>query len=342
MSADLPSIPLSVLDLVPVERGSTAQAAVASTLETAAAADEVGLTRFWITEHHNMAGIASTTPAVLLAAVGAATQRIRLGSGGVMLPNHPPLIVSETFSTLATLYPDRIDVGVGRAPGTDQETAIALRRTATERFAEDLVDLLGYLHVDGHGTDAVVAYPRSDQRPTPWLLGSSINSARLAAKLGLPYAFAQHFFGATGAQSAIAAYRTEFRSGPFLKDPYVLATVHVVCGDSDDHAQRLALPAAIAAMPGLQEPGAQFLDPSEASRRVREFRSEDAIAKLWQAQAIGASPKVRDRLKDIITQLNPDELMITNNITDGAEKIASLRRVRDLFGPAALPRGLAQ
>lgn len=246
-------IHLSLLDLAPVGRGTAQADAVTAVREVASWADGVGLNRFWVAEHHGAANIASSAPAVLFAAVGAATERIRIGSGGVMLPNHPPLVVAESFGTLAALYPDRVDLGIGRAPGTNPQTAQALRRSPDERFGQDLTELLSFVRgrfTGGHPYETIRAVPRPPVPPQTWLLGSSTTSARLAGELGLRYAFAHHFFGAPGAADALVAYREAFRpaeGGP--SNPHAVVTAHVVCGENDEHARYLATPA-LAPCPG--------------------------------------------------------------------------------------------
>ena len=217
----LPRVPMSMLDLVPVGEGADATEAVQASLELARRADELGFTRYWLAEHHNMAGIASSAPAVMIAAIAAATRDIRVGSGGVMLPNHAPLVVAEQFGTLAALHPGRIDLGLGRAPGTDQYTAAALRRAANpsaDDFPEQLGELGSFLAgewPDGHPYGRISAVPHASSPPVIWLLGSSLYSAELAGLLGMPFAFAHHF-SAANTLPALARYRESFRPGRVL------------------------------------------------------------------------------------------------------------------------------
>ncbi len=216
------------------------------TTELARRADELGYHRFWVAEHHNMPAIASSAPAVLIAHLAAHTTDIRLGSGGVMLPNHAPLVVAEQFGTLEALYPGRIDLGIGRAPGTDQVTALALRRTmeglSAEGFPRELNDLMGYF--DETASGRITATPGRGQRPAVWLLGSSGFSAQLAGALGLPFSFAHHF-SAQNTLPALALYRQSFRPSRWLERPYAMVAVNAVCAESDERAEWLAGPAGL-------------------------------------------------------------------------------------------------
>src|SRR5947207_5242316 len=237
---------LSVLDLAPVAAGSSVAKALQNSLDLAQHVERLGYGRHWVAEHHNMPGIASSAPAVLLAHIGAATSNIRIGSGGVMLPNHAPLVVAEQFGMLEALHPGRVDLGIGRAPGTDPLTARALRRTelsfTEDEFPAQLVELLGYFDgefPDGHPYRHITAVPGLGYRPALWLLGSSDYSARLAGMLGLPFSFAHHF-AARGTLGALAAYRAAFRPSDERERPYAMLGVAVVCADTDERARWLA------------------------------------------------------------------------------------------------------
>ncbi|GAA4873590.1 MsnO8 family LLM class oxidoreductase [Saccharopolyspora cebuensis] len=328
-------IPLSVLELAPVERGTAAAGAVAAAREVARWADAAGLHRFWVAEHHNSGNIASSAPAVLLAAVGAVTERIRLGSGGVMLPNHPPLVVAESFGTLDALHPGRVDLGVGRAPGTDPTTAEALRRVPAERFGSEVDDLIGFVRGSfppGHHYEGIRAVPAPAAPPQVWMLGASTSSARAAALLGLPYAFAHHFFGATGAAEALAAYRAEFRPVSGMARPHAMITAHVVCGEDAEHARWLAAPAIMSALgvggAGRAEP---FASPKEADAQEWTARQRAEADAIVAAQAIGDAEHVAGRLAELLATTGADELMVTNNVTDLDERIRCYERVRDLL-----------
>ena len=245
-------VPLSVLDLAPVGEGSSPAAALQASLALAREAERLGYTRYWVAEHHNMPGIASSSPPVLLAHAAAVTSTIRLGSGGVMLPNHSALVVAEQFGMLEALHPGRIDLGIGRAPGTDQVTARALRRSpralAVDDFPEQLVELFGYFDgafPEGHPYRHITATPGLGYRPAVWLLGSSDYSAQAAGMLGLPFSFAHHF-AARNTLPALAAYRQEFRPSEHLDEPHVMLGISVMCAETDEEARWLAGPSALA------------------------------------------------------------------------------------------------
>jgi luciferase family oxidoreductase group 1 len=316
-------LPVSVLDIAPVEQGASAADALATTLALARHAEALGCNRLWVAEHHNAPSIASSSPAVILAVLGAVTSRIRLGSGGVLLLNHSPLVVAEQFGTLNAFYPGRFDLGIGRAPGGDSRAAQALRRVPDERFSAELADLTRLLAGDFPGVTAVPRYAGS---PQMWLLGSGTGSARLAAALGLPFAFAHHF-KPENTVDAVAIYRREFKSGT-IQEPYVMVCVQAVCAEDDQRARMLADPGQLSV---LRFPHQPQLTVEQA--QAHEWTPEDrAWASGRQAlQAIGGPETVRDRLTDIIETVTPDELMITNVIADEKARLDSLTRVRELF-----------
>jgi luciferase family oxidoreductase group 1 len=231
------SVPLSVLDLATVDRGQTVGASLQGSVRLAQLAEQAGYRRVWYAEHHNFSSIASSATAVLIAHVAANTSRIRLGAGGVMLPNHAPLVIAEQFGTLASLHPDRIDLGLGRAPGTDPVTVRALRRdpNAADTFPQDVLELQGYLS-DESRVPGVQAIPGRGTNVPLYILGSSLFGAQLAAKLGLPYAFASHFAPAA-LQQAVAVYRERFEPSEQLGEPYVIAAVNVIAADTEEEAQ---------------------------------------------------------------------------------------------------------
>ena len=234
-------IPLSILDLAPIVQGGTAAETFRRTLELARHAERWGYTRFWLAEHHNMPGIASAATAVVIGHVAAGTSTIRVGSGGVMLPNHSPLVVAEQFGTLESLYPGRIDLGLGRAPGTDPQTTLALRRdrhAADESFPRDVIELQAYFAPIAPG-QIVRAVPGAGLRVPIWLLGSSLFSAQLAAQLGLPFAFASHF-APDHLIGALEIYRAHFRPSDALAEPYAMVGVSVVAAGTDAEAERLS------------------------------------------------------------------------------------------------------
>lgn len=232
-------IPFSVLDLSPIAVGKTAGEALAQTLELARAAERLGYQRFWVAEHHNMPGIASAATAVVVGYVAGGTKHIRVGAGGVMLPNHAPLVVAEQFGTLASLYPGRIDLGIGRAPGTDMHTAQALRRdvrAAVDQFPKDVLELQGYFAPEQAG-QRIRAVPATGLEVPMWLLGSSLYSAQLAATHGLPFAFASHF-APDDLDNALALYRHRFQPSKYLAAPYVMLGLNVIAADTDREARR--------------------------------------------------------------------------------------------------------
>jgi luciferase family oxidoreductase group 1 len=333
LSADLP---VSVLDLVPVGEGVDAAEAVASSLTLARRADELGFTRYWLAEHHNMPGIASSAPPVMIAAVAAATRRIRVGSGGVMLPNHAPLVVAEQFGTLAALHPGRIDLGLGRAPGTDQFTARALRREATpsaDDFPEQLGELGAFLAgqwPDGHPYGAIKAVPHASEQPVIWLLGSSLYSAELAGLLGMPFAFAHHF-SARNTLPALARYRESFRPIGNLDTPHAMVTVNVVCAPTDDEAERIALPAALSFLRLRQGRPGPLPTPETAAAHPWSAEERAFVAQRREGQAVGSPETVEKELAALLADTAADELMVTAMLHDPADRIRSIELVRELF-----------
>ena len=283
-------LPLSVLDLAPVGEGSTPTQALRSSLVLAAEAERLGYRRYWVAEHHNMPGIASSSPPVLLAHAAGVTETIRLGSGGVMLPNHASLVVAEQFGMLEALHPGRIDLGIGRAPGTDQLTARALRRSpgapAVDDFPEQLVELMGYFSgefPEGHPYARITAVPGLGHRPELWLLGSSDYSAQAAGVLGLPFSFAHHF-AAANTEPAVRAYRAAFRPSADLDAPYVMLGVSVVCAETVEEARWLAGSGALAFLRLRSGRPGRYPTPEEASRlplhaaRARVGQGVDLLA----------------------------------------------------------------
>jgi luciferase family oxidoreductase group 1 len=332
----LPNLPLSVLDLVPVGEGVDSSAAVAASLSLARRADELGFTRYWLAEHHNMPGIASSAPAVMIGAVAAATERIRVGSGGVMLPNHPPLVVAEQFGTLAALHPGRIDLGLGRAPGTDRFTAAALRREANPA-ADEFPDQLGELGCflagawpEGHPYAAIQAVPHASVQPVIWLLGSSLYSAELAGLLGMPFAFAHHF-SAANTLPALETYRRNFRPGRELDEPYAMVTVNVLCAPTDEDADRIARPSELSFLRLRQgRPGPL---PSSETAAAHPWTDQERafVAQRREGQAVGSPETVEKSLAAVLEATRADELMITAMAYDPADRIRSIELVRELF-----------
>jgi len=321
----LRDIRLSMLDLVAVREGGTVADALAIALRTARRAESLGFARYWLAEHHNMQGIASSATAVLVGYIAGGTSRIRVGSGGVMLPNHAPLVVAEAFGTLAELYPDRIDLGLGRAPGTDQITMRALRRDRTESEADfprevaELQQLLG----DPQPGQRVIAMPGAGTRVPIWLLGSSLFSALLAAQRGLPYAFASHFAPRLLLQ-ALDLYRSEFRPSAALEKPYVIIGVPLIAAPTDEEAEFLASSTyrrVLGILHGkrsrLQAPEANFMQQLHPQEKA-------AIDDFLAAAVIGGPDKVREGLGALLQSTAADELMLVCDVFDPALRLRSL------------------
>jgi len=333
------AVPLSVLDLAPVPSGSTSGQALADTVELARQVERLGFLRFWVAEHHGMAGVASSAPAVLVGAVAAATSTMRVGSGGVMLPNHAPLVVAEQFGMLEALHPGRIDLGLGRAPGTDPRTAAALRRTtdglSADDFPEQLTQLVGFFRGTVPGLSAV---PAEGNEPAVWLLGSSGYSAQVAGLLGLPFAFAHHF-SPHNTEPALELYREVFRPSDVLSAPYAAVCVPVIAADSERRARELAEPGALSflrlrsGMPGVL--------PSEAEAAAHPWtpRERDFVEDRLANQVLGDPDGVRRGLESLLTRTRADELLVTTTTHDPADRLRSFELVAGLAAgaPLALP-----
>jgi len=303
--------PLSILDLARIGPGQTARDSIAASVELARTAEEYGYRRVWYAEHHNMPTIASSAPAVLIAHVGTFTSRIRLGSGGVMLPNHTPLTIAEQFGTLDAMYPGRIDLGLGRAPGADPNTMRALRREApsADTFPQDVLELQAYLAGRSliPGVDAVPG--RGSEIPL-YILGSSLFGATLAAALGLPYAFASHF-APQALEPAVAAYRREFRPSEQLDRPYVIAGVNVVAADTTADARGQFQATRRAFATGLFGRGQSFTD-EQADRLLAEGAAAQ-VDQMLRHFALGTPAEVRDYLEAFVRQADADELIVAHH-----------------------------
>ena len=345
-----PLVPLSVLDLAPVGEGSSPSQALANSLDLARRAEALGYRRYWVAEHHNMPGIASSSPPVLLAHVGAGTVTIRLGSGGVMLPNHSSLVVAEQFGMLEALHPGRIDLGIGRAPGTDPVTAAALRRSdparggagGADEFPQQLADLLSFFDgewPEGHPFSRITAVPGLGYRPDIWLLGSSTYSAQVAGLLGLPFSFAHHF--ASGAtDEAVATYRASFRPSASLAEPHVMLGVSVTCADDDARARWLAKPSIIGFLRLRAGRPGRMITP-EAAAEHTFTPSEREFVKGWTAsQVVGSPATVRSRLDELVARTGADELMVTTMVHGHDDRLRSYELVAEVAGlrePAGRP-----
>ena len=318
-------VPLSILDLAPIVEGSDAASALRHSLDLAQHAEAWGYKRFWVAEHHNMDGVASSATAVLIAHVAGGTKSIRVGSGGVMLPNHAPLVIAEQFGTLATLFPDRIDLGLGRAPGTDQLTARALRRhlnsNEEDDFPRDVVELIGYLDAPQPGMP-VRAIPGVGTQVPVWILGSSLYGAQLAAYLGLPYAFASHF-APDLLEQALDVYRDTYRPSTRWPEPHTMVGVNVVAADNDAEGARL--------LTSLQQ---RFLGmrrgvrgplprPVESMDSLWNEAERVGVARMLAATASGGRDKVARELNAIVARTGADELIVAGAIHDHGARLRS-------------------
>ena len=316
---------LSVLDLVPVRTDQTTADALAATRALARVADDAGYTRYWVAEHHNMAAVAATNPPVLIAMVAAATERIRVGSGGVMLPNHAPLVVAEQFALLEAAYPGRIDLGIGRAPGSDPVTSYALRHgaggvsdEAVTHFPEYVDNVLAMMSPEGVGlgiqgrTYPLRATPQAVSVPMIWLLGSSDYSARLAAEKGMPYVFAHHFSG-SGTAEALALYRDSFRPSPELAEPRTFLTVNAVVAETDEEARRLALPqlrAMLALRTGAEMGPLRLVEEAEKLELELPQAHLDLLDAMAQRWVIGSPATARAEIERLADTFEVDEVML--------------------------------
>jgi luciferase family oxidoreductase group 1 len=330
-------VPLSVLDLCPVPTGEPTGEALCRSLDLARHAERWGFTRYWVAEHHNMPGIASSAPAVLVGQIASATSSIRVGSGGVMLPNHAPLTVAEQFGMLEAMYPGRIDLGIGRAPGTDRATARALRRSAeglpAADYASQLAELRAYFTsppAEDGSAGPIRAIPAEGNEPAVWLLGSTGYSAEMAGLLGLPFAFAHHF-SAANARPALALYRRTFRPSAGLAEPYCLISVSVLCSEDAETAHwrhgssRLSMLRLRAGRPST------LPSPEEAAQRPYSAAEQAVIAEATGSHVVGDPATVIGQLDRLVESTGADELMVTTSTFAHADRLASY----ELLAPAA-------
>jgi luciferase family oxidoreductase group 1 len=323
------SIPLSVLDLAPVAAGSTAGEALAETTALARRADALGFRRFWVAEHHNIPSVASTAPEVLVAHLAASTERIRLGSGGVMLPNHAPLAVAERFGMLEALHPGRIDLGLGRAPGTDMRTAMALRSTSPEHFEQQFAELRGHLGT-GHG--GMRAVPGKHTVPELWMLGSTDGGARIAAALGLPFVFAHHFHPHF-TEPALELYRSLFAPSDLLDAPRTIVAAGIVVGDDAEHAARLALPGAVAMLRLRQGRPAPIPSVEQAVALLPRLSPAEraALDESLQRPIVGGAQTVHAALVELVERTGSDELMLTSQVAEPGMRQRGLEQLAGVF-----------
>ena len=321
---------LSVLDLAPIVEGSDAGSALANSLDLAQHAEEWGYRRFWLAEHHNMQGIASSATAVCIGYVAQGTNTIRVGSGGVMLPNHAPLVIAEQFGTLASLYPGRIDLGLGRAPGTDQQTSFALRRNLqgnVDGFPRDVLELQNFLGAAEPG-QKVRAVPGEGTKVPLWILGSSLYGAQLAAMLGLPFGFASHFAPAQMEQ-AIDIYRSRFQASETLSDPYVMLGFNVCAAPSEEEAIYLRT-SAIKSFLRMRAGNPARLPPPEKGFEKTLSESENRmLSEMSKASVVGSAAAVHEGIDSFVKRTGADELIITCQIYEHEKRLQSYSIVAD-------------
>lgn len=316
------NIPISILELAMVTENHTPADAFANAVSLAKHAEELNFNRFWLAEHHNMEGVASTATAILIGHIANSTKTIRIGSGGIMLPNHAPLVVSEQFGTLATLFPGRIDLGLGRAPGTDQLTAQALRRDqrAVMDFEGNIKEIQKYLSV--HNKNSQVRSIPGEGLDIPiWILGSSIDSAYLAAAMGLPYAFASHFAPAQLAQ-AIEIYREHFKPSAQLDKPYVMPCINVIAAETDHEAERLATSFKLLFL-GILTGRRQKMQPPVDPEDFMDPLEEAALQQMIRYSFIGSREKVKTQLESFIKMTGADEIMVSTPVYDHEARLKS-------------------
>ena len=333
-SFKLNDISFSVLDLAPVLSGKTPADSFKNSMALARHTENLGYKRFWLAEHHNMEGIASAATSVLIGFIAGGTSKIRVGSGGIMLPNHSPLVIAEQFGTLATLYPGRIDLGLGRAPGTDQSTARALRRHlsgSVEDFPANVKELLQYFSSSNKGAQ-VRAIPGEGVHVPVWLLGSSTFSAQLAGMLGLPFAFASHFAPAQ-LPIALNVYRNNFQPSEILNEPYTMAGVNVIAADTDEEAGQLATSLYISFLNLIRGGKAVKLQPPvESMDNYWTEPEKNAANRMLHYTFVGGESTIRDQLQSFLDQTQVDEIIVASNIYDQEARLHSYQILSGIFG----------
>jgi len=336
---------LSILDLVRVTEATDARGALDNARDLAAHAEDWGYTRFWVAEHHNMPGIASAATAVVIAHIAGGTRRIRVGAGGIMLPNHAPLVIAEQFGTLARLFPGRIDLGLGRAPGTDQATLRALRRDpmAADTFPQDVVELQAYLAPLAEGpreSRRIQAVPATGTEVPLWILGSSHFGAMLAAELGLPYAFASHF--APGElMNALAIYRSRFKPSAQLDRPYAMVGVNVIAAESDAEARRLATTQQMSFTNLIRGTRGLSRPPIDDIESYWSPMEKAQAARMLACSVVGAPESLRRGLADLAAETGADEFIVVSDVYDHAARLRSFELIAEAAGvkpAAAAPR----
>jgi luciferase family oxidoreductase group 1 len=328
-------LPLSILDLTPVPSGSSPADAIRNTVDLARHADALGYHRYWLAEHHNTPGMACPAPPIMVGHVADATERIRVGSGGVMLPNHSPLHVAESFRLLEALHPGRIDLGIGRAPGTDGVTASALRRNAgSTEFPSLLAELFAFCTAgfpNDHPYRAVTAEPSESPLPPVWILGSSVFGAQVAAAFGLGFAFARHL-NPRGAVDALRVYRDGFRPSESLADPRTILTVSAICADTTEEAEDLAMSLGLGVVRMRQGQPGKLPSCDEARSHVWTEWESDQLRRYRRAQVLGTPAEVRDGLLALVDETGADELMVMTSVHDHQARRHSYSLMADVMG----------
>ena len=331
-------VPLSILDLSPVAAGSSGAVSLRNSLDLARLADRLGFTRYWVAEHHNLPSIASSAPDIMIGQIAAATERIRVGSGGIMLPNHAPLMVAERFKVLEALFPGRIDLGLGRAPGTDPVTSYALRRRQDAGGDDDFLQRFQELMLfesnafpEGHPFRSVRAMPEDVALPPIWLLGSSGYSAQLAAMVGAGFSFAHHFSDYDAA-AAMLSYRDQFKPSPARATPYAILGCAAVCADSDAEAERLAATIDLNFVRRSRGEYLPLASPEEAAAYPYSPAERGLIARNRARLFVGAKPTILQQLAPMIAATKADEVMVTTMIYDHAARRHSYELLAQAFG----------
>ncbi|WP_119068981.1 LLM class flavin-dependent oxidoreductase [Rubrobacter indicoceani] len=337
---------LSVLDLSPVPEGSTSSDALKNTIDLAQHADDLGYKRYWLAEHHNLVSVASSSPEVMISSVAAATENIRVGSGGIMLPNHAPLKVAETFRVLEALHPDRIDLGLGRAPGTDGRTAYALRRTPGEddaqaamadRFPKQLAELFAFSgggFPTGHVFDGIEAVPTDVDLPPVWLLGSSDYSAQASAQMGLGFAFAAHF-STMDPVGVMNFYRDNFEPSEHLKEPHAILAASVICAETDAEARHLARSMELSMLKLRSGRPIKLPTPEEAEAYPYNALEKEFVAQYRRGQVVGSPETVHHKLEVLARRTNADEVMVVSAVHDHEKRLASYGLLAEAFNLSA-------
>lgn len=326
----LGSIPLSVLDLAPVTEGSNPSKALSNSLDLAQHVEQWGYSRYWLAEHHNMPAVASSATSVVIGYIAGGTSKIKVGSGGIMLPNHAPLMIAEQFGTLESLYPGRIDLGLGRAPGSDRLTSMALRREMNhgENFPDQLEELRSYFSLDA-ADKRVIAVPGQGLHVPIWLLGSSDFSARLAGQLGLPFAFASHF-SPDYTLPALQVYRSSFRPSEFLEQPYAMVGINAIAADTDEHAQFLGTTLEQQFLNMIRGGAPRLIQPPMDMTNAWSEYEKLAVQKQLRTAIKGGPETVKERLNAFIEETQADEIIITSNIFDHQERLKSYELIAQM------------